>query len=319
MFKRLFAVLVVFYILFSLSGCTEQSDGLISNDSQDKPNTVSPINPFETNDIPESDSEIEKTGNQAETSSHDTTKRPLEKSASGTTPEMKKPESSTSSVSEKKGNPAKNTEGIIHASSVTLSFCSYESINEKTPYILGSPVYKVLYSGKRVQIGDSIVLSVDVSPVNHTDRVSIEVSNGLEYTFSGDSLRVTVNQDGNYGVGRVSVYAIAENGSVSASAVYSFVIDSAGDPFADMASILSNYIRAKGMKYTNFSEGYTATDPSKSITHYVGAPAWDDMIDKSNSAWLKQCFNLIDQYKSMGFSKVNFIITDISVGFSAAI
>ena len=319
MFKRLFAVLVVFYILFSLSGCTEQSDGLISNDSQDKPNTVSPINPFETNDIPESDSEIEKTGNQAETSSHDTSKRPLEKSASGKTPEMKKPESSTSSVSEKKGNPAKNTEGIIHASSVMLSFCSYESINEKTPYILGSPVYKVLYSGKRVQIGDSLILSIGASPFNHTDQIYVEVSNGLEYNLSGNLLRIAVKQDGNYGVGRVTVYAVADNGSISASAVYSFVVDSARDPFADAATVLADYIRIKGMQFTSFSEGYTAADPTKSITHYAGAPAWDDMIDKSNSAWLKQCFNLIDQYKSMGFSKVNFIITDISVGLSAAI
>ena len=206
-----------------------------------------------------------------------------------------------------------------HATSISFSFDHYESKNEKTPFVLGSPLYGILYSGKRSQIGDSITLYINVSPVNHTDRVLIEVSNGLEYSLSGNTLRVTVKEDGNYGTGRISVYALADNGSISANADHSFVIDPAGDPFADMVSVLSDYIRLKGMQYTTFPEGYTASDPSKSITHYTGAPAWDDMINKSSSGWAKQCFDLIDRYKSMGFSKVNFIITDISVGFSAAI
>lgn len=319
MFNRFFAVLIVIFIVFSLSGCTKQSSPFVSNGSSVESNTVSSAKPYEPNTPFESIAEIKENSNQETTNSDDPARQSAEKATTVTKPELVGSEASTSNIPKKQSDSAKKTKQIIHASSISLSFCSYESKNEKAPYILSSPIYGVLYCGKRVQIGDSIVLSVDVSPVNHTDRVSIEVSNGLEYTLSEGSLSVTVKQDGNYGVGRVSVYAIAENGSVSASAVYSFVIDSAGDPFADMASILSNYIRAKGMQYTNFSEGYTATDPSKSITHYVGAPAWDDMIDKSGSDWIKQCFHLIDQYKTMGFSKVNFIITDISVGFSAAI
>jgi len=211
--------------------------------------------------------------------------------------------------------PAKN----ILASSISFSFDHYESKNETTPFVLGSPLFGILYSGKRAQVGDTVTFSVSVSPADHTDRVSVEVSNGLEYVLSGDTLRVTVKQDRNYGTGRISVYATAENGAISANADYSFVIDPAGDPFSDMASVLSDYIRLKGMQYTTFTEGYTVSDPSKSVTHYAGAPAWDDMIDKSSPGWIKQCFDLIDRYKSMGFSKVNFIITDISVGFSAAI
>ena len=95
----------------------------------------------------------------------------------------------------------------------------------------------------------------------------IEVSNGLEYSLSGNTLRVTVKEDGNYGTGRISVYALADNGSISANADHSFVIDPAGDPFADMAPVLSDYIRLKGMQYTPFSEGYTPLPIRQRVLH----------------------------------------------------
>ena len=333
--KRLFAVLIMLSLLCALCGCAEQTSVFVTPETTGESETVSLAETTdaeatdteqetesETTSAPETTAVTESNVSETETSAGT---KPVSTEAETTAPvttqkpETEKVEMSVPPVTEKQTEPVTEPVKTVHASSISISFDHYESKNEKTPFVLGSPLYGVLYSGKRVQVGDTVIFSVNVSPADHTDRVSVEVSNGLECSLSGSTLRVAVKQDGNYGTGRISVYAIAENGAISANADYSFVIDPAGDPFEDMASALSDYIRLKGMQYTTFTEGYTASDPSKSVTHYAGAPAWDDMIDKSFSGWVKQCFDLIDRYKSMGFSKVNFIITDISVGFSAAI
>ena len=332
--KRLFAVLIMLSLLCVLCGCAEQPSVFVTPETTGEAETVSLDETSDTEKGPEPETESE-TIPEIETVTTSESSIPVTETIAETKPvstetvldapvttqktETEKAETSTPPIIEKQTEQVTNTVKTEHATSISFSFDHYESKNEKAPFVLGSPLYGILYSGKRSQIGDSITLYINVSPVNHTDRLMIEVSNGLEYSLSGNTLRVTVKEDGNYGTGRISVYALADNGSISANADHSFVIDPAGDPFADMAPVLSDYIRLKGMQYTPFSEGYTASDPSKSITHYAGAPAWDDMINKSSSGWKKQCFDLIDRYKSMGFSKVNFIITDISVGFSAAI
>ena len=328
--KRLFAVLIMLSLLCALYGCAEQTSVFVTPETTGESETVSLAETTDTEKQSESETEpvttsepeaATKNGSIALETETSAETKPVsteaETSAPVTTqsPETEKVETSAHSVPEKETDSIKS----IHASLISISFDHYDSKNEKTPFVLGSPLYGILYSGKRAQIGDTVTFSVKISPADHTDRVSVEVSNGLSYSLSGNTLRITVKHDGNYGTGRVSIYALTEKGSISKNSDYSFVIDPAGDPFSDMASVLSDYIRLKGLQYTTFTEGYTASDPSKSVTHYSGAPAWDDMIDKLSSGWIKQCFDLIDRYKSMGFSKVNFIITDISVGFSAAI
>ena len=332
--KRLFAVLIMLSLLCTLCGCAEQNSVFVTHETTGKPETVSldetsdtekesePETASETSSESETDAFSESNAPETETIA-DTkpTSSDTETIAPVTTrePETGKVETSTPPITVKQTEQVTKPVKTVHATSISFSFDHYESKKEKTPYVLGSPLYGILYSGKRAQVSDTVTFSLKVAPADHTDRVVVEVSTGLEYTLSGNTIRVTVKEDGNNGTGRISVYALADNGSISANADHSFVIDPAGDPFADMASVLSDYIRLKGMQYTTFPEGYTASDPSKSITHYAGAPAWDDMIDRSSSIWIRQCFDLIDRYKSMGFSKVNFIITDISVGFSAAI
>lgn len=58
--------------------------------------------------------------------------------------------------------------------------------------------------------------------------------------------------------------------------------------------------------------------PSLSITQYVHAPALDDLIKKDRPDYISKCLWLIDEYTKREFSKVNFIITETDIGFSAS-
>ena len=206
----------------------------------------------------------------------------------------------------------------IHAKTVSIAYSGYQSSNEPKPYVKGTPIYGILYSGARAQVGDKIIFTISVSPSNHTDRIVIEASKGLSYTLSGNKLTVSVDSDTNYGAGNFTVYAISDDGPISASAQFNFAVDKSGNPFGDLSNILSGYITASKMNYTSFSNGYTTGNPLLSITKYAGAPAWDDMISLSETNHIERCLWLIDQYKAKGFSKVNFIITETSIGFCAA-
>ena len=206
----------------------------------------------------------------------------------------------------------------VHAKTVSIAYSGYQSSNEPKPYVKGNPIYGILYSGTRAQVGDKIIFTISVSPSNHTDNIVIEASKGLSYTLSGSKLTVSVDSDANYGAGNFTVYAISDDGPISASAQFNFAVDKSGNPFGDLSNILSGYIMASKMNYTSFSNGYTTENPSLSITKYAGAPAWDDMISLSETNHIERCLWLIDQYKAKGFSKVNFIITETSIGFCAA-
>ncbi len=206
----------------------------------------------------------------------------------------------------------------INATAVSVAYSCYQSSNEPQPYVKGTPIYGILYSGTRAQVGDKISFSISVSPSNSTDSLAVEASDGLSYTISGNTLTISANSDSGYGAGNFTLYALAEDGHISASVQMNLAIDKAGNPFADLSSILSGYITAKNLYYTSFSEGYTTANPSLSITGYADAPAWDDMIDLSEANHIERCLWLIDRYKAKGFTKVNFIVTETSVGFCAA-
>ena len=231
------------------------------------------------------------------------------------TPEASKPETKKTEES-KPAEPESPKQ--VNAKTISVSYSGYQTSNEPKPYVKGTPIYGILYSGTRAQVGDKISFSLSVSPSNHTDNVVIEASKGLSYTLSGSKLTVSVDSDANYGAGNFTVYALDSDGRISASAQFNFAVDKSGNPFSDLASVLSGYITAKKMNYTSFSAGYTTENPSLSITGYAGAPAWDDMIDLSDKNHIERCLWLIDQYKAKGFAKVNFIITETSVGFCAA-
>lgn len=339
MSKRIPFVLILISALFiSLFGCSESRSESENFESASEPVTASVSETDSTEEGKTSTSETLTSNEATSTSEAEDTTSPEIDSNQTSAASTEKTTDTTSSEEHK--NPVQNPvieptlddhpttdqpipvvpnkPKEVHASSVSLSFCGYESKNERTPYIKSSPIYEILYSGDRVQVGDTLKFTINSSPNDHSDRICIEVSDGLEYSLSGNTLSVTVKSDDNCGAGRIAVSALAENGNISASAKHAFSIDPSCDPYTDMSGILADYIRCQGMSFTSFEMGYTASDPSKSITNYSGAPAWDDMLEKSTSDWISRCFWLIDQYKMAGYNKVNFIITETSIGFSAS-
>ena len=207
----------------------------------------------------------------------------------------------------------------IHATSVQISLSSYASSNEPTPYVKGQPIYLVLYNGERAQVGDTLTFTLNINPANHTDTVVVSVTDNLSYELSGNTLKVKVNSISDLGSGRITVYVQdPANGAISATVRTTFAIDKSGNPFDNLSGVFSSYIRSLGMSYTTVTQGYTYSDPSLSFTSFAGAPAWDDQILKSEADWLARCFWLLDKYREAGFTKVNFIETNTSLGFSAS-
>ena len=344
MTKKISAIPIISILLCILfSGCSSPASNTISN-THSEPcesiSTTSTISPapekpaasehteaeISTVDQPD-DVEPETTPSSlVDTTSEPVTNDPTppETDKSTTTTEIPTTSTANTPTQNETQEPALQTPTVQTPSkstpvtAISIDYSGYISENEKKPYIKSTPIYGVLYSGSRVQVKDSVIFSLSITPADHTDKLIIEASKGLSYSLSGNLLTVTVESDDNYGAGRISIYTISDNGAISASANYNFAIDPLGDPFHDMSEILSTYIRKCGMVYTSFENGYTFDNPACSITKYPGAPAWDDMIDKSQSGWISRSFWLIDQYKAIGFTKANFIITDTAVGFSAS-
>lgn len=235
-----------------------------------------------------------------------------------TTPETKPPV--TTPTTEPPATEPEDTQPIlVPATAVSIHLVSYDSGNEPKPYVKDSAIYSILYKGERVQVGDTLEYRIDVSPANHTDNIAIGVTDNLSYELSGNTLTVKVNSVSDLGSGRITVYVQdPTNGAIRANTRTTFAIDASGNPFNNLTTIFSAYIRALGMSYTTVSQGYTHSDPALSFTNFAGAPAWDDQILKSESNWLARCFWLLDEYKEAGFSKVNFIETNTEFGFSAS-
>ena len=207
----------------------------------------------------------------------------------------------------------------IAAQNISATLSVYASANEPVPYLKGKAIYQILYGGERTQIGDTLIFNLLIEPANHTDTISVTVTDNLAYSLVGNTLTVNVNSFGDIGSGRITIYACdPSNGAIHTSSKISFAIDAAGNPYDNLTSILSSYIRVLGMNYTSVSEGYTAKDPSLSFTQFEGAPAWDDQTLKSESDWIRRCFWLLEKYADAGFKKVNFIETTTSFGFSAS-
>lgn len=216
-------------------------------------------------------------------------------------------------------DPPVITPTVTAANIIASALSAYNSANEPAPYLKGKAIYHILYGGERAQIGDTLTFNLSIEPANHTDTISVTVTDNLAYSLVGNTLTVSVNSFGDIGSGRITIYACdPNNGAIHTSSKISFAIDAAGNPYDNLAGILSSYIRVLGMSYTSVSEGYTAKDPSLSFTQFEGAPAWDDQILKSESDWIRRCFWLLEKYADSGFTKVNFIETSTSFGFSAS-
>lgn len=205
----------------------------------------------------------------------------------------------------------------ITAISATLQ--NYISLNEESPYPKGEPIYKILYNGSRAQVGDTLTFNLSVTPAKNSGKINIDATDNLSYLLSDTTLTITVNSAGDFDMGRVMLYGMSSDGkTINAKCSVSFVVDKAENPYNNLPTVFGEYIRKCGMQFSSVSYGYTASDPSLSITHYAHAPTWDDMIDRNRQDYLSKCLWLIDEYAMRGFRKVNFIITEAEIGFSAS-
>ena len=305
MYKRIFCAAVCACLTFtSLSGCKQSSfaSGSSSLSQNEYSETASDTQISETDSV--SASSITDSAFQNSISQNITSKAP----ATG-----KKEEKITD---KHKPSNADTTEKLP-ISSLTLKLFSYSSANEPKPFVKSEPIYQVLYSGSRTQINDTLEFLLEIFPADYSGKIQVDASDNLDYSLSGNKLTVKVKSNGNYSAGNITVYGLSDENKIQASKKLSFVIDASGNPFDNIAAVFGDYIRLKGMEYCFVENGYTKSDPSLSITKYKDAPSWDDCIYKSNADWIKQSFELLDEYAGRSFKKVNFIVTNQSVGFCA--
>lgn len=314
---RKLIIVLCLLILITLVGCSKEP----SNSSEPISSSgVSTTTQSETDSFPSSESINTPSSDKKEPSNQEigsdttsNTSKPTETTSSK--PTETQGTSSKSSSTESTTESQKETVSEKAFSKLSFSYTGYKSSNEPTPYLKEKPIYDILYSGSRAQVGDTLIFKIDCDPADATDTVVISKSDNLSYKISGNTLSITVNSSGAYSVGSLSVSSKL-NPSLSKS--FRFTIDSAGNPLNDFSSILSEYISYKGMDYCTVEKGYTTEDPSLSITKYSGAPAWDDMISRQSDNWMQKCLWLIDEYKKHSLGKVNFIISPTEIGFSAS-
>lgn len=305
MYKRIFCAAVCACLTFtSLSGCRQSSfaSGSSSLSQNEYSEAASDTQISETDSV--SASSITDSAFQNSISQNITSKAP----ATG-----KKEEKITD---KRKPSNADTTEKLP-ISSLTLKLFSYSSANEPNPHVKSKPIYQILYSGSRAQINDTLEFLLEISPADYSGKIQVDASDNLDYSLSGNKLTVKVKSKGNFSAGNITVYGLSDENKIQALKKLSFVIDASGNPFDNIAAVFGDYIRLKGMEYCFVENVYTKSDPSLSITKYKDAPSWDDCIYKSNAYWIKQSFDLLDEYAVRSFKKVNFIVTNQSVGFCA--
>lgn len=301
--------------LITLVGCSKEPSNSSEPISSSDVTSTQP----KTDSFPSSES--------SNTPSTDITESSNQEIGSDTTLNTSKPTETTSSKpTQVQGTPTKpsSTEPVESQedtvsekafSKLSFSYTGYESSNEPTPYLKERPIYDILYSGSRAQVGDTLIFKIDCVPADATDKIIVNTSDNLTYKAKGNTLLITVNSSGAYGVGSLSV---SSNLNPTLAKSFRFTIESAGNPLNDFSTILSEYIAYKGMTYGTVEKGYTTDDPSLSITKYSGAPAWDDMISRQSDNWMQKSLWLIDEYKKHSLGKVNFIISPTEIGFSAS-
>ena len=314
--RKLIIVLCLLFLI-TLVGCSKEP----SNSSEPISSSgVSTTTQSETDSFPSSEStntpssDIKEPSNQeigSDTTSN--TSKPTETTSSK--PTETQGTSSKPSSTESPTESQKETVSEKAFSKLSFSYTGYKSSYEPTPYFKEKPIYDILYSGSRAQVGDTLIFKIDCVPADATDKIIVNTSDNLTYKVKGNTLLVTVNSSGAYGVGSLSVSSRL-NPSLTKS--HRFTIDKEENPLNDFSTILSEYIAYKGMTYCTVEKGYTADDPSLSITKYSGAPTWDDMISRQSDNWMQKSLWLIDEYKKHSLGKVNFIISPTEIGFSAS-
>ena len=305
MYKRIFCAAVCACLTFtSLSGCRQSSfaSGSSSLSQNEYSEAVSDTQISETDSV--SASSITDSASQNSVSKNITSK-------------VSATDKKEENITDKRKPSNADTAEKSPISSLSLKLFSYSSANEPNPYVKSQPIYQVLYSGSRAQINDTLEFLLEISPADYSGKIQVDASDNLDYSLSGNKLTVKVKSKGNYSAGNITVYGLSDENKIQATQKLSFVIDSSGNPFDNIAAVFGDYIRMKGMEYCFVENGYTKSDPSLSITKYKDAPAWDDCIYKNNTDWIKQSFDLLDEYAGRSFKKVNFIVTNQSVGFCA--
>ena len=322
MFKKIGCLFPAFLLAIILAGCGTSHDvrsSIPSSAAESVLHTESVDNTVSETTTPSESSNI--TSVPPETTAS-TSRAPALNSAPAASEATHEPSTTASNSSLSPQTPSETAPpsvSYIASTQISVSLSSYQSANEPTPYVKDRPIYQVLYNGKRAQVGDTLSYTLQITPITHSDKIFIDATSNVACRISGTTLTVTVVDESNYNTANITIYT-AQNASSrsSASANILFTIDPRENPYNNFSTVLGDYISAMGMQRTLVENGYTAKDPSLSITKYPDAPKWDDEIKKSNPEWLSQCFSLIDAYSDMGFQKVSFISTETSVAFCAS-
>ncbi len=313
---RKLLVVLCLLILITTVGCSKErnhSSDLVSSFNVSSGITNTESFPYSESNTPSSDDNNNTSNQETGSEASNSTSKPTDIN-SQTPTESQGTTSGTSNTEtpEKKDDEVSSEKAF---SKLSFSYTGYNSSNEPKPHLKGKPIYDILYSGKRAQVGDKLSFTVETSPSNATDSLVISTSNNLSYSISGKIITVTVKDSGAYGVGTLSVSSKLNS---SLSQTFRITIDAAGNPLNDFSTILGEYIAYKGMTYCTVPKGYTTDNPSLSITNYPGAPAWDDMISRDSDDWMQKSLWLIDEYKKHSMGKVNFVISPTEIGFSAS-
>ena len=322
MFKKIGCLFPAFLLAILLAGC-----GTFHNDRSSIPSstaesilhTESVDNTVSETTTPSESSNITSTLPETTASTSHAPAFGSAPAVSEVTPEPSTTTSNPSLLPQTPSETVPSSVSYIPSSQISVSLSSYQSVNEPMPYVKKRPIYQVLYNGKRAQVGDTLSYTLQITPQNHSDQIFIDATSNVACRISGTTLTVTVVDESNYNTANITIYT-AQNASSrsSASANILFTIDPRENPYNNLSTVLGDYISAMGMQRTLVENGYTAKDPSLSITKYPDAPKWDDEIKKSDPEWLSQCFSLIDAYSDMGLKKVSFISTETSVAFCAS-
>jgi len=318
--RILYATLSLFLILYILPGCSDhysvshEESNIANSPSSKTKEEISEVTDRPAGTSAESAPENSVTGriSAAETSNAESEQVPE------TLPKENSQTKETTGIT--KPNERQNSSvQLPDITAISATLQNYISLNEESPYPKGESIYKILYNGSCAQVGDTLTFNLSVTPVKNSGKINVDATDNLSYLLSDTTLMVTINSVGDFDMGRVMLYGMSSDGrTISAKCSVSFVVDKAENPYNNLPTVFGEYIRKCGMQFSSVSSGYTASDPSLSITHYAHAPAWDDMIDRSRQDYLSKCLWLIDEYAMRGFRKVNFIITETEIGFSAS-
>ncbi len=184
----------------------------------------------------------------------------------------------------------------------------------------GQDLLSRMYGGKNkaFQTGDSVTIRVNMS--DGGSDFTIDSYKGCTITQNGNL--ITLNIDGSNARANISIRAYNESGRKVSKTIGFAVVRYRGKITENWTTIyveLKNYAVRIGLTWVNNGSdmtGYTHDDESKSITGYTMKLSDDFVPIPGNARWIEKALWVLDTYKSMGFTRVNFNVV-LANGFQS--